>query len=49
MSSAPDLLHLIITAACLCTEAAGSESTQSTGKKTVTIPPKQPKQDGQWN
>ena len=44
MSSAPDLLHLIIAAACLCTEATGSENTQCAGEKTVTISTQQPKQ-----
>lgn len=43
MSSAPDLLHLIIAAACLCTEATGSEHAQCAGEKTVTIPTQQPK------
>lgn len=49
MSSAPDLLHLIIAAACLYTETTGSENTQFTGEKTVTIPTQQPKQDRQQN
>ena len=49
MSSAPDLLHFIIAAACLCTEATGSENTQSTGEKTGTIPTQQPKQDRRQN
>lgn len=38
MSSVPDLLHLIIAAACPCTEATGSEGTQSAGEETVTTP-----------